>query len=1040
MIKMSFSFVDNENQIRQFWRKQDIFQKSLAQTKDAPPYISYDGPPFATGKPHHGHLLASTIKDVVHRYFTQQGYYVERRFGWDCHGIPIEHEINKSLGLQPHEAVAKLGVAGYNQACRDIVMRYREQWQETIERLGRWVEFDNDYKTMDPDFMESVWWVFGELWKKDMVYEGIKVVPFSTSLGTGLSNFEAGSNYQSVQDPSITVLLKLADHDEYIAIWTTTPWTLPANLAVAVAPELAYALVTVDGFAYPIWICSTLVAQVTKQPTPEIIRQAKGLELVGQRYIPLFEHLTDTVDSNCYQIFAADFIETDIGTGLVHMAPAFGEEDHQLCQKNQIETLYCPITPQGCFDGSVTSLDIEGLYIKDADKIIMKHLKSKGMLLDQSVIEHSYPFCPRSDTPLIYKAIPSWFVAVTKIKDKMIANNQEINWVPSHLKDGRFGKWLENARDWAISRHLVWGTPIPLWRNDETGAIICINSRESLKSYTGVWVEDLHREHVDELTFTIEGEVGTYRRISEVLDCWFESGSMPYAQKHYPFENKETFDANFPAQFIAEGLDQTRGWFYTLNVLSTILFDKPAFKNVIVNGIVAAQDGKKMSKRLRNYTPPDELIANYGADALRLYLISSNLVKGEEQRFNDDGVKDIVRTTLLPWYNAFKFFQTYASIDQWQSAPSLAEHTDLDRWILSRLQTLIEGVNQNMQAYKLYRVVPPLLSFIDELTNTYIRMNRNRFWGSEQSSDKHAAYQTLYDVLTTLSKLMAPFSPYLAESTFQSLKPFSSIEAPESVHLCTYPHADKKKQNLQLETGVAMLQEVINMARAQRVKAGIKTKTPLASITIIHKDPQVLSALQDLSDRLAIELNVKNIEFSADEAKYVVLFAKPNLPLLGKRLGRDLPKIKNAIGNLTDAQLRAFEEAQELELEGIKISGEELLIYRDTQPGIKAVSNRHITISLDTILTDELRQEGLAREMVSQIQQTRKSLDLAVEQRIRLVICADIVTTEIFTQHQDYILKEVLALDWQVYETKQNHAFEHVNGSFSIIPIDQPTT
>lgn len=1033
---MSFSFSNNEDQVRQFWRDHAIFQKSLAQTKDAPHYTSYDGPPFATGKPHHGHLLASTIKDVIHRYFTQQGYYVERRFGWDCHGIPIEHEINKSLGLQPHEAVEKLGIAGYNQACRDIVMRYREQWQDTIERLGRWVEFDSDYKTMDVDFMESVWWVFGELWKKDMIYEGVKVVPFSTSLGTCLSNFEAGSNYQSVQDPSITVLIKLTDANEYIAIWTTTPWTLPANLAIAVAPELEYSLINLPSIDHPVWVCSERVQAVAKQDDIPVQQVEKGHYLIGKRYNPIFNHLVDSVDKNCYQILAADFIETDTGTGIVHIAPAFGEEDHQLCTQNKIDTLYCPINAQGCFDQSVTDISITGLYIKDADKVIMKHLKAQGVLLDQSVIEHSYPFCPRSDTPLIYKAIPSWFVAVSKIKERMIKHNQNIYWVPGHLKDGRFGKWLENARDWAISRHLVWGTPMPLWRNDVTGKIICINSRASLKEYTGVLVKDLHREHIDNLTFSIDGEDGTYRRISEVLDCWFESGSMPYAQKHYPFKNKESFETNFPAQFIAEGLDQTRGWFYTLTVLSTILFDQPAFKNVIVNGIVAAKDGKKMSKRLRNYTPPDELIATYGADALRLYLISSNLVKGEEQRFNDDGVKDMVRTTLLPWYNAFKFFQTYASIDAWQQDDSATTYTDLDRWILSRLQTLISTVNQNMQDYKLYLVVPPLLSFIDELTNTYIRMNRNRFWGSEHTPDKNAAYQTLYQVLLSLAKVMAPFTPYLAESTFQSLKAFSTQCPEESVHLARYPQSDTSKQDKQLELGVAMLQEVINMARSERVKAGIKTKTPLASITIIHKDPNVLAALQDLSDRLAIELNVKSIYFSQDEDQYVILYAKPNLPLLGKRFGRDLPRIKERILALTNNQLKQFEADKSLKIDDIVLSQDELLIFRDTQPGVKAVSNRHITISVNTELTEALIHEGLAREMVSQIQQTRKSLDLAVDQRIRLVVCAEAKTLEIFKTHQSYILNEVLALDWQVYSTRQNHDFEFVQGSFSIIPVD----
>lgn len=1027
---MSFSFVDNEKAILEFWRSNQIFQASLKQTQAAPKYVSYDGPPFATGLPHHGHLLASTIKDVVHRYFTQQGYYVERRFGWDCHGIPIEHEINKSLDLQPHEAVAKLGIAGYNQACRDIVMRYSEQWQSTIERLGRWVDFDNDYKTMDPEFMESVWWVFSQLWDKGFVYEGTKVVPFSTSLGTGLSNFEAGSNYQSVQDPSCVILFSLKDRAEDLAIWTTTPWTLPANLAIAVAESMSYVLVQIENKDRPFWIAEDNVEAVLKKTPYEVKAQALGNELLNLKYEPLFNHIEDEVDENCYQILAADFIESGTGTGLVHMAPAFGEDDHQLCQKHNISTLYCPINNQGEFDASIPRF--EGMYIKDADKIILKELKEQSRVFSHDVIEHSYPFCPRSDTPLIYKAIPSWFVSIDRIKEQMLKHNQSIHWVPNHLQQGRFGKWLENARDWAISRNLVWGTPIPLWRNTISGKIICIDSRATLAKYTGVTIDDLHREHVDPLVFTIDGEEGEYKRITEVLDCWFESGAMPYAQAHYPFKNKELFEENFPAKFIAEGLDQTRGWFYTLTVLSTILFDKPAFENVIVNGIVVAQDGKKMSKRLKNYTPPDELMATYGADALRLYLIASNLVKGEEQRFSDQGVKEIVRSTLLPWYNAFKFLKTYAEIDKWQAENQNLPYTQLDRWIQSRLQTLINKVNNNMQSYQLNLVVPPLLAFIDELTNTYIRMNRNRFWGEDDNLDKRAAYQTLFDTLLTLSKLMAPFSPFLAESIFLSLKAFDPSIEETSVHLCGYPEFNVSKQDAELETGVGMMQEIINMARSERVKANIKTKTPLQSITIIHQDKTILSAIEQLSDRLKIELNVKAIHFDTQESKYVTLNAKPNLPVLGKRYGKELGKVRGIIANFTDSELRAYEGGQDIHSDGFTFSENDLLIFRDIQPSINAVSNRYITISLDTTLNDELINEGLAREIVSQVQKTRKELDLSVDQRIHLVICGDEHLLNIFKIHENYILGETLALDWQHYQTTQNHILDGVNGSFSI--------
>lgn len=1024
---MSFSFVENELQVLEFWKKHSVFKQSLEWSKDFPRYISYDGPPFATGLPHHGHLLASTIKDVVFRYYTQNGYYVERRFGWDCHGLPIEHEINKSMGLQAHEAVEKLGIAGYNQACRDIVMRYSKEWQRTIERLGRWVEFDNDYKTMDPEFMESVWWVFGALWEKGMIYEGVKVVPYSTALQTGLSNFEAGSNYQQVQDPSVTILAKINDH-EALAIWTTTPWTLPSNLAIGVNPELTYCKVKVEGIDTHIWIAEARLEATLKKKAFEILETNTGIDLIGIKYQPMFPQLSEGVDEQCYMVYSADFVTTDAGTGLVHMAPAFGEDDYNLCQHNNISTLLCPIDEEGRFDDSFSEL--KGQYIKDADKWIIKNLKERGQVLEQDVLMHSYPFCPRSDTPLIYKAVPSWFVSVSEIRERLIASNNEINWVPEHVKVGRFGKWLANARDWAISRNRVWGTPIPLWRNDVTDKIICIDSIEKLKQYTGKTVTDLHREHVDHLSFGIEGEEGTYHRIEEVLDCWFESGSMPYAQNHYPFKNKELVEENFPADFIAEGLDQTRGWFYTLTILSTILFDKPAFKNVIVSGIVVAEDGKKMSKRLKNYTAPDILMGEYGADALRLYLISSNLVKGEEQRFSDLGVKEVVRSTLLPWYNAFKFFDTYAGIDHWKYENKDLPLTDLDRWILSKLQTLISKVNYNMQNYHLYLVVPPLLDFIDELTNTYIRMNRNRFWGEGISEDKKAAYQTLFEVLFTLSKLMAPFSPFLAESIYQSLKAYHSDDA-LSVHLCAYPIHDDKKQDPKLEVGIQLLQEIINMARGQRVTAGIKTKTPLSLITIIHHDQALLDTLEPLSDRLCIELNVKSIAFDTNEDAYIKLYAKPNLPVLGKKYGRDLPKIKSLIEGLSSEDLKTFEFNKNFTVSGIEFLENDLLVYREAQPGMNAVSNRYVTISLDTELNEALVLEGLAREMVSQIQKTRKSLDLAIDQRIQLIINGE-QAVKIFNAHQSYITKEVLATQWETAIDTQPHAFSAFEGSFEI--------
>ncbi|NOX50296.1 MAG: isoleucine--tRNA ligase, partial [Gammaproteobacteria bacterium] len=680
-----FSFVEMEHEILEFWEDTGTFQQSLDNTKEKKPYIFYDGPPFATGLPHHGHLVASTIKDIVPRYWTMNGRYVLRRFGWDCHGLPIEHEIDKQLGMSAQQAVEKLGVAGYNNECRSIVQRYVSEWRHTITRLGRWVDFDNDYKTMDLSYMESVWWVFKQLWDKGLIYQGVKVMPISTELGTPLSNFEASSNYVDVQDPAVTVLLKLQEQDAYLAVWTTTPWTLPSNLAVCVGDDIEYALVHDAETAKDIYIA---VERLAAYGEFEVKARVMGKGLVGLSYQPLFPYFTDQQAQGAFVVVSDGYVTTQSGTGLVHQAPAFGEDDNRVLKEHNIEAFACPVTLQGIFTEEVP--DFVGQHVKDADKEIIKYLKNAGVLYRQDVIQHSYPYCYRSDTPLIYRAIPSWYVNVTAVQQRLVAANEQVHWVPEHIKQGRFGNWIEGAVDWAISRNRVWGTPLPIWINDVTGAAVCVGSIEELASYTGITLDDLHREHVDVLEFQLDGEEGVYRRVEEVLDCWFESGSMPYAQLHYPFENEDVF---FPAEFIAEGLDQTRGWFYTLTVLAAAIYDKPAFKNVIVNGMVMAQDGKKMSKRLRNYTAPDELMEKYGADALRLYLINSGLVRGEEQRFTDAGVRDMARRALLPWYNAFSFLKTYAGIDGWSPDKGLHFGDNvLDQWIMSRLQTLKSNV------------------------------------------------------------------------------------------------------------------------------------------------------------------------------------------------------------------------------------------------------------------------------------------------------------------------------------------------------------
>lgn len=1009
-----FSFVEMEHDILKLWRDTDAFQQSLANTRGKKPYIFYDGPPFATGLPHHGHLVASTIKDVVPRYWTMKGRYVMRRFGWDCHGLPVEHEIDKQLGMSAQDALEKLGVAGYNNECRAIVQRYVKEWRHTITRIGRWIDFDNDYKTMDAWYMESVWWVFKQLWDKGLIYQGVKVVPVSTALGTPLANFEATSNYQDVQDPAITVLLKLLDEDAYLAIWTTTPWTLPSNLAVCVGDDIDYSLVRDPESGKAIYLATERLAHYQGDNEFSVLATVSGRELVGRRYTPVFDYFAEKSEEGAFVVISGEYVTTDSGTGLVHQAPAFGEDDYKAFQASGLEAFACPVTLQGEFTDEVP--DFAGRHVKDADKDIIAVLKASDALYRQEVIQHSYPYCYRSDTPLIYRAIPSWYVRVTAIKDNLKLANEKINWVPEHIKHGRFGNWLDGAIDWSISRNRVWGTPLPVWINDETGSALCVGSIEELYNYTGERVDDLHREYVDALTFQIDGEAGTYRRIEEVLDCWFESGSMPYAQLHYPFENEDVFKAGFPAEFIAEGLDQTRGWFYTLTVLGAALFERPAFRNVIVNGMVMAEDGKKMSKSLRNYTPPDELMETYGADALRLYSINSGLVKGEEQRFADSGVRDMVRRALLPWYNAYSFLRTYAEIDQW--SPEKGQHEGenvLDQWIMSRLQTLKQTVATEMEGYRLYNVVPALFAFIEDLTNWYIRLNRGRFWGEEISADKIAAYSTLYEVLMELSKVMAPFAPFLSEHLYQALAELAGQSAqPNSVHLCDYPEAESVKVKPGLETAVERMQQVILLGRQKREEVKIGLRTPLSSLTIINSDEALLDDMRRIERYVQEELNVQSVAYSTDESAYIELCAKPNFPLLGKRLGKRMKSFAAVIDVLTPEQIALLQQSGRLELtvdgETEVFSAEEVRVQQQARAGTNTLSNSQIAVDLDCHLTPELIRGGYAREVVNRIQRARKDMNFAVSDRVAVNYTAKGELAQAIGEHRDYVMHETLCV------------------------------
>ncbi len=994
-------FAEREERILALWKQADIFRKSIDQRKGEEHFVTFDGPPFATGLPHYGHILAGTIKDTVLRYQTMQGKYVPRRFGWDCHGLPVENEIEKAKELSGAPSIEAFGIDKFNEECRSIVMRYSTEWQDTVLRTGRMLDFKDTYKTMDPKFMESCWWVFKQLWDKGLVYEGFKVMPFSAKLGTPLSNFEANLNYRDVDDPSLTVKYALKDEPGvHLLIWTTTPWTLVSNMAVIVHPELDYVQVEHEGDQ--LILAAACVGSYFKDE-PKIIKKMKGFELVGRKYYPPFDLFLEEASDNAFQVLADEFVEAGGGTGLVHAAPAFGEMDFYVCKREGIEPV-CPVDQNGKFTKEAG--EWEGQFVKDADKAIMRKLKGEGKIFKQATIRHRYPFCWRSDTPLLYKAVSTWFIAVEKIKDQLIAANDEITWVPGHIQKGRFGKWLENARDWAVSRNRFWGTPIPIWRSED-GECIVIESTDELERLSGKKVEDLHRHFIDDITFEKDGKV--YKRISEVFDCWFESGSMPYAQ------DGEKECAKVPAEFIAEGLDQTRGWFYTLTVLGVALFGKPAFRHCIVNGMILAEDGNKMSKRLKNYPEPGLVIHKYGADAVRLFLLNSPAVYADDLRFSERGVELVLRQFLIPLWNAYVFFATYANIYEWKPG-KLKSPEGIDAWILSKLQTLIVDVSSAMEKYTLADAVNPFTAFIDQLTNWYIRRCRPRFWSDEDSPDRRAAFQTLYHVLKTLSKIAAPFIPFLSDSIYQNLK---TDDDPESVHLCDFPKAVQDLQDSSLEREMRAAQTVVSMGHALRKENKIKVRQPLALAHLVSSDADTIAALKEQKQLICDELNVKNLEFHTDETEFVELLPKPNFRSLGKKVGGLMPFVKAAIGNLSAQQLGALSDGQEVELpvdgEIIMLTPEDVEVQRQVKGDLIADSQNGMTIALDTNLNDELREEGLAREIVNKLNTMRRNEGFEVTDRIHVSIETSLAVQKCFEKYKEYITSETLItkLDFQ---------------------------
>lgn len=1015
-----------EQEILQFWRAGDIEGKSLRTTTRAdgsgrPAFVFYDGPPFATGLPHYGHLLAGTIKDIVPRFWFMRGRSVERRFGWDCHGLPIESLVENELGLHGKADIERYGVPQFNAACRAGVLRFTSEWEKVVGRMGRWVDFRDDYKTMDFTFMESVWWCFGQLWDKGLIYEGYRVQPVSPALGTPLSNFEVAQGPQEKdpvtrkeghkrrQDPSLTVRFRLEDEDANLWAWTTTPWTLPSNLALAVHPDIDYVKVRVVDTGEVAYLEPGRLADYQQRgrvgATEELAR-LKGKDLVGRPYAPLlpfFAELRERPDGTrwCFKVLGATYVSTDSGTGIVHQAPAFGEDDYQVGQANGLPVV-CPVNLSGIFDDRVG--EFSGTFVKDADKPIVDRLKREHKVVDQDTIVHPYPHCYRTEQPLIYMALSTWFMRVETLRDELVANNKKIQWVPEHVGSGRFGNWLENARDWNLSRNRYWGTPLPVWRNDrDPSDMVCIHSVAELERLAGLAagsLADLHRENVDGITWPAPGG-GTYRRIAEVFDCWFESGSMPYSQNHYPFDadKKAYVEDNLPADFIAEGLDQTRGWFYTLHVLSTALFGRPAFKNVIVNGLILAADGKKMSKRLKNYPDPAKVIDSFGADALRAYLINSAVVRGEPMKFGKDVndltgecVKETVRLAILPLWSAYYFLTTYALADGWTPTaddlgPQALEHP-LDRWITSRVGGFLTNLTREYEAYELSNLVPHFLEICDDLNNWYIRRGRRRYWRANNPADvdKQRAYATLYRALVTIARAMAPVMPFFTEHLYQKLVVDPGLAAPgeESVHFTRFPEADVWARDEALEREVAAQRQVVGLGLGLRERERINVRRPLARLTIVHERPEELARFADpaVQEELKGELNVEEIAASADDSALVELSAKANFKTLGKRLGGKMKAVAAAVQALDQAALRRFLAEGRVEVEGESLGVDDVLLTRTPRPGLVVAHEAGVTVVLDTTQTPALRRKGLARELTKRVQDLRRDHELDMNERI----------------------------------------------------------
>jgi isoleucyl-tRNA synthetase len=1000
------SFPAIEGEILRYWHDEGFFAASVearpAGERGKNEFVFYDGPPFANGLPHYGHLLTGFVKDVVPRYRTMRGRRVERRFGWDCHGLPAELEAEKELGISGRKAIAEFGIERFNAACRASVMRYTGEWRDYVTRQARWVDFDNDYKTMDLSYMESVMWAFHRLWERGLIYEGHKVMPYSWAAETPLSNFETrmDDSFRTRQDPAITVafrLLPAAGDPGPMALlaWTTTPWTLPSNLALAVGEKIEYAILRGPDSRHVVLGAATVAAYAKELAGFERVGTLTGKDLQGRRYEPLFPYFAR--HPGAFVVLLGDFVDTAEGTGVVHMAPGFGEDDQRVCEQHGI-ALVCPVDDQGRFTAQVA--DYQGQLVFDANKPIIKRLKDEHKLIRQVTYDHNYPHCWRTDQPLIYRAMHSWYVEVTEFKDRMLELNQQIRWIPERVKDGQFGKWLENARDWSISRNRFWGAPIPVWRSDDPRypRIDVYGSLDGLERDFGVRPTDLHRPFVDQLTRPNPGDPtgrSTMRRVPEVLDCWFESGSMPFAQIHYPFENKEWFESHFPADFIVEYVAQTRGWFYTMVVLATALFDKPPFRNCMCHGVVLDGQGQKLSKRLRNYPDPEHVFATIGADALRWFLVSSPILRGADLQIDKDGkaIAEVVRLVVNPIWNAYYFFTLYANTDRVRAVFRTDSEELLDRYVLGKTRQLVLGVQGDLDEYDLMGACQRITAFLDAMNNWYVRRSRSRFWSAEQ-----AAYDTLYTVLVTLCRTTAPLLPLVTEAIHRGLT------GERSVHLCDWPDVAGWPEERELVADMDRVREVCSTGLSLREAHKLRIRLPLAAVTVAGPGTDRLAPYADL---IRDELNVKAVAFAADMAAFGTFQLQVNARAVGPRLGEDMKRVM-AASRSGDWQTRPDGRAV---VGGVELEEGEFALRLVPNEGVAgaALPGNDAVAVLDVEVTPELEEEGIARDLVRLVQQSRKDADLHVSDRIRLVLVLDQAGEAAVRKHEVYLREQTLA-------------------------------